>query len=64
MHSPKVAYTPRPDAIPESELSALASVYRFILDCHAKKEATRPGGPDDAMKGSRNDRARTIIPER
>ncbi len=28
----------------------LASVYRFILDCHAKRKATRPGAPDDAKE--------------
>jgi hypothetical protein len=33
-----------------------------VLDCHSKREATRPGSPDDA-KGSKNDRARPIIQE-
>jgi hypothetical protein len=32
-----VTYVPRPDATPKDELSALAAVYRFLLDCHAKK---------------------------
>lgn len=33
-----VSYAARPDATPETETSALSAVYRFILDCHAKKE--------------------------
>ncbi len=31
MDNPRVIYTPRPDATPEAELSALAAVYRFLL---------------------------------
>src|SRR5215211_478384 len=38
-----LAYTPRPDASPESEVSALAVIYRFVLfDSQASK-----GGPHD-----------------
>ncbi len=60
-----IIYIPRPDATQEAELNALASVYNFILDCRAKKNAagvTSTNG-DDA-KGSKHDRARSIIPER
>jgi len=42
-----MAYAQRADATLETELSTLANVYRFVLDCHAKKEATpesRPNG--------------------
>lgn len=49
-----ISYAPRPDATPETELSSLASVYRFILDARAKKEGSRPGAPD-AAKGSKHD---------
>ncbi len=59
-----ISYAPRPDATPEGETSALAAVYRLILDCHARKEnaagVTSTNG-DDA-KGSRNDRAKKSIP--
>jgi hypothetical protein len=41
MSSPRIIYTPRPDATPAGEVSAIAVAYRFILDCQAKKE----GGP-------------------
>jgi hypothetical protein len=46
-----VTYTPRPDATPETELSALSGVYAFILDC-AKKRGRLPdrSGPEDARK--------------
>ena len=47
---PHIAYAPRPDATPEAEIATLAAVYKFVLDCHAKKEATRPGSPDDAKE--------------
>ena len=61
MRSFRIAYVPRPDATPEGELSALAAIYRLVLD---SKKAARPGGPDDAMKGpKKHDRARTSIPE-
>jgi hypothetical protein len=50
MDSPRITYTSRPDATPEAEVNVLANVYRFIFDCHAKKEAARPGGPDDPRK--------------
>ena len=46
---PRVTYTPRGDALPEAELSALATVYRFIL---SKSSASQIGvepapEPDD-----------------
>ena len=42
MSNPPIVYTPCLGATPEGELNALASVYRFILDCHAKKMAAEP----------------------
>ena len=54
-----INYAARADATTETELSAVANVYRFVLDCHAKKDAagvTSTNG-DDA-KGSQHDRAR------
>ena len=36
---PNITYAPRPNASPEAELSALASVYRFIIDSHANTNA-------------------------
>jgi hypothetical protein len=57
--SPHITYRARDGATPEDELSVLASVYKFILDCRAKENAagvTSTNG-DDA-KGSKNVRAR------
>jgi len=47
-----ITYTPRPDATPEAELSALASVYRFIIDSHANTNAAgvRSTNGDDAER--------------
>ncbi len=50
MSSPRITYDLRPDAAPEAETTTLANVYRFVLDCHARKEATRPGSPDAAKE--------------
>jgi len=36
--APRLVYRPRSDATPEVERSALASVYRYLLDCRARKE--------------------------
>ena len=48
MSSPRITYTPHPDATPEAELEALANIYRFVLDCHAKEEGDpTTSGPDE-----------------
>ncbi len=47
MDRPRVTYTPRSDATPETELNVLANVYRFILDSHAKKMAAEPDSCND-----------------
>jgi hypothetical protein len=66
VHKPFVSYARRPDAAPEEELSALTSIFRLALDSRPNTNAV--GVPstngDDAMKGSKGDRARTIIRER
>jgi hypothetical protein len=61
--SPRITYRPRVGATPEDELSVLASVYRFILDCRAKENAAGVNSTNgaDAMKGSVDDRAKQII---
>jgi hypothetical protein len=61
---PPITYAQRPEATPEAEVSALANVYRFILDSRKENAAsvTSTNG-DDAKKGSLKDevRARNII---
>jgi hypothetical protein len=59
----RIVYTPHPDATLEGGASALASVYRFLLDRHEKKEAAHPGGPDDAERSLNEIRAKEIIPK-
>ncbi len=63
MNSARITYTPRRDATPETEVTALANVFRYVLDCHARKEAAPESRPNGTMKGSKNDRARSIIQE-
>jgi hypothetical protein len=48
--APRIRYTPHPDATAGGELSPLAAVYRFILDCQAKKMGVPPTAPDDGTK--------------
>jgi hypothetical protein len=54
MNSPRITYVPRPDANPQAELDALRNIYRFILDCKAKKEGGPTTAPNDTRGGSRN----------
>ena len=61
MNSPRITYTPRPDATPEGEASALRAVYKFVLDCRAKK-APPVRRPEDPERRSDEIRAKTSIP--
>jgi len=47
---PSIIYASRGDAAPGDEVAALSNVFKFVLDCHAKKEAARPGSPNDGTK--------------
>ncbi len=60
MSETRIVYSPRSGTTSEAEISALSNVYRFILDCHATKKATRPGGPDD---GEESKNASTAEPK-
>lgn len=55
MDSTLITYSRRQDASQEAEFSSLASVYRFVLDCHAKKEAAPESRPNDAKERSVHD---------
>ena len=50
MDRPSITYTLRTDTTQEAEISTLANVYRFVLDCRAKREAAPESRPDDARK--------------
>jgi hypothetical protein len=62
-----VVYEQRPGAIPEAELNVLAHIYRFILDCHAKKMAAgtapEPDGRDGTTVQGDDSADARIIPE-
>jgi hypothetical protein len=53
MSNPRIIYRLREDATPESELSALAEAYEFILASAMKKAA--PASRPDARKEDLND---------
>jgi hypothetical protein len=63
MTESKVTYTPRADATPQGELSALRAAYRFLkFHLNASEKGAQLGAPDDA-EGHKNDRTDTeIIP--
>ena len=58
---PKILYSPRTSATPESELNALASIYRFLLlekgDRHdlTSEAATQAEGANQGKKGHDGD---------
>jgi hypothetical protein len=43
----RVTYSPRPDATPEGELTALAAVYRFLLDRRERSDVAAADGPEE-----------------
>ena len=46
--SPSVTYTPRPDATPEGEVTALANVYRYLLSHrHETREDVEADGAEE-----------------
>jgi hypothetical protein len=55
---PTIVCRPRENTTSESELNALAIVYGFVLDCCERKEASRPGGPDDRERDLMRSRPR------
>ena len=66
MSAPRITYVPHTDATQQGELNALVAAYRFIIDCHAKKEGGPPTAPEKNAKERIKDdfRTGTIIRER
>ena len=62
MHSPRKATTSRPSVTPEYAREARARAWAYAFDCYRKKEATRPGSPDDPERRSDEIRAKARIP--
>jgi hypothetical protein len=54
VREPRIAYRPRPDAASEAEREALAQVYRFVLDCWAKRReaSSEPDGSSHTARAS------------
>ena len=65
MADSKIIYTPRANATPERELSALVAAYRFIIfDCRHETEKGAQRGAPDAAKEYQNDcDAARVIPQ-
>jgi hypothetical protein len=56
-----IRYTQRHKITPEDERNALANVYKFVLDCRAKKVAPPESRPD-ARKENLNASGEPSIP--
>ena len=61
MNKPSISYALRPDATLEAESNVLANVYRFILDCHAKKKAVEPAPEPDSCITTQIDRGALAV---
>jgi hypothetical protein len=48
--SPGVTYTPRLDASPEGELTALSNVYRFLLDRRERSDVAAADGAEKDLE--------------
>ena len=60
--APLTAYQPNPSVTPEEARDVRARVWRFAIDCYAKKKGGVPSTADDAKGRSESEfRARTII---
>ena len=63
MSNPRITYTSRSDTTAETELAALANVYRIILDSAKKRgRLLNKSGPEDPERRSDEIRAKTSIP--
>ena len=62
--SPRVSYAPRVDATPKGELSALAAVYKIILERHQRKnDAGTERGQEEGEEAAERNRTGGIISE-
>jgi hypothetical protein len=60
MSSPQITYTPRSDTTPEAEVSALAAVYRLVIDRAMQNAAgVSSTNGDDAKERSKDDSSAT-----
>jgi hypothetical protein len=48
---PRLAYVPREDATPDGELSALAAVYQFVIECAQQSKAAEAGDEGENSGG-------------
>jgi hypothetical protein len=60
-----ITYRPRADTTPEGELSALASVYAYLLKDRRSKKANKAASEPVGRDGTRinGDSANVILPE-
>ncbi len=62
MNSPHISYSPHPEVTGETEIAALAAIYRLVVNRQAMKEAAPEDRPD-AGKEINEGSGKDIIPE-
>ena len=50
MSNARITYSQHHDIRAEAEAGVLAWIYKLAISSHARKEATRPGSPDDGTE--------------
>jgi len=61
--APRITYRPRPDATPEGEVAALATIYKFLLFDHHTEEKGGPITAPDAQKEINNGWDEQTVPD-
>jgi hypothetical protein len=63
MSSPRITYSSHTATTPEAEVSALSVVYKFVLNCHAKRNADEPAPEPVGRDGTtvKGDSANVLI---
>jgi hypothetical protein len=58
----RINYVPRQDASPEAELAALADVFAFVLEAHARKKAAAASGQEVDVRKDQDAHIEDSIP--
>ncbi len=60
--APRSSYSPRPDASPVGEVSALVTIYRRAIERYEEAKATEGSGGEDARKEDEHVSGKIILP--
>jgi hypothetical protein len=49
MNSPHISYAPHPEATQETEIAALAAIYRLVVNRQANRQAMKEAVPENRL---------------